>query len=469
MSLRGWLYFVIFLEGYVVLASELLAMRSIIPFVGTGTDTVAIVIAFVLMPLALGYYKGGQYKPTRKRALLVTVRKKLINNIYFAASFLVFGLSYVVLVYFFDALYSFGIENRIYLTLIYSAVFISVPVYLLGQTVPLISHYFSGEILARFAGRILFLSTVGSFMGSLVTTLVLMSVFGVNITVMVVAGMMLLLMFILSNRRFYKEVVYVALLFAVTVVLNHDRVLAQFNVVENNSYNTISIIEDEEEESITFKVNHALHSKLAKDPLDRFPYVAYIEDTFIYPTLVDLTQAQRSILIIGAGGFSMGIKDTFNRYTFVDIDESMLDVSEQYFMKLPLSSNKRFIAKPARAFLRTIEEQYDLVILDIFTHIYTTPDQLITKEFFASVKERLKPGGVVVFNSVVSPDYRDNYSIKLDNTIRSVFPFITRQVVSSYSPWEEKNAYKNVVYAMYGLYENKDIYTDNKNSYFLDF
>ena len=48
------------LEGYVVLAVELLAIRQLTPYVGNAIDTVAIVIAAVLLPLAFGYEAGGR-------------------------------------------------------------------------------------------------------------------------------------------------------------------------------------------------------------------------------------------------------------------------------------------------------------------------------------------------------------------------------------------------------------------------
>jgi len=53
------LFFIIFLEGYIVLSAELLAIRQTLPFVGSGTDTVSIIIAAVLMPLAFGSILGG--------------------------------------------------------------------------------------------------------------------------------------------------------------------------------------------------------------------------------------------------------------------------------------------------------------------------------------------------------------------------------------------------------------------------
>ena len=69
MSIRDrFLFFVIFLEGFVVLSLELLAIRLTIPFVGSGTDTISIIIAAVLLPLAFGYYRGGQFKGAGRTA-----------------------------------------------------------------------------------------------------------------------------------------------------------------------------------------------------------------------------------------------------------------------------------------------------------------------------------------------------------------------------------------------------------------
>ena len=48
------------IEGYAVLAVELIAIRQLTPYVGNATDTVAIVIAAVLLPLAFGYEAGGR-------------------------------------------------------------------------------------------------------------------------------------------------------------------------------------------------------------------------------------------------------------------------------------------------------------------------------------------------------------------------------------------------------------------------
>jgi hypothetical protein len=87
------LFATIVLEGYVVLSSELLAIRQTIPFVGSGTDTISIIIAAVLMPLAFGYQSGGRFKPGMHNGKYISIREKLIKNMVISQIILLFGIS----------------------------------------------------------------------------------------------------------------------------------------------------------------------------------------------------------------------------------------------------------------------------------------------------------------------------------------------------------------------------------------
>ena len=169
----AFLYIIIVLEGYIILSAELLAIRQTIPFVGSGTDTVSIIIAAVLMPLAFGYHAGGRYRLKSASGRYRTIRRKLLRNIIIAALFFLPALSYFFFQFFFYGLDIVGIENTVAKTTIYCLLFIVTPMYLLGQTIPLVSNYFSKEKLSLNTGRMLFASTMGSFAGSLFTTLVL--------------------------------------------------------------------------------------------------------------------------------------------------------------------------------------------------------------------------------------------------------------------------------------------------------
>lgn len=169
LNKTSFLFLVIFIEGYVVLASELLAIRLLVPFVGSGTEIVSIIVSAVLLPLAIGYHMGGKAfkKHYHKRAQAGkasrSVRRILGRNILIALTILSLGLSYLFLELFFLKMAVWGIHNRLLQTAIYCLLFLVVPVYILGQTVPLVSNYFSRRKLSEITGVMLFFSTTGSF------------------------------------------------------------------------------------------------------------------------------------------------------------------------------------------------------------------------------------------------------------------------------------------------------------------
>jgi hypothetical protein len=69
----------------------------------------------------------------------------------------------------------------IYLFLVLSPI-----VYWLGQTVPLITHFFDKKLhVGNISGRALFLSTIGSFLGAISTTLIFFNYFGVASTIVI--------------------------------------------------------------------------------------------------------------------------------------------------------------------------------------------------------------------------------------------------------------------------------------------
>ena len=118
-------------------------------------------------------------------------------------------------------------------------------------------------------------------------------------------------------------------------------------------------------------------------------------------------------------------------------------------------------------FLKKNKFKYDLIILDAYSHILSIPAQLVTHQYFDDVKKQLNKNGVMVANIIAKHNYSDPWSIKKDNTIRSVFGSVNRIPLQKWGPWENKDS--NVIYIGYNNTINgQKIYTDNKNSHFLD-
>lgn len=463
------LFLVIIIEGYVVLSSELLAIRVMVPFVGSGTDTVSIIIAAVLLPLSFGYYFGGQFKPYRdSMGNWVGVREKLIRNILISAAILLVGLSYVPLTHLMFYLIGEGITNRIVLTSIYSALFLVVPVFLLGQTIPLLSNYFSKEKLSQITGKILFVSTIGSFLGATFSTLVLMSQVGVHNTAIINFILLGFLFFFLSRKKPRPTGLAMVAIVIAAIFFNSPTMLGSLSVVSNNRFNVVRVFEDPAMAMKIFSINHNYDSGLTTTGA-RHPYVEFIEDHFIWSQPSDAEPM--NILVVGAGGFTLGLDDDINHYDFIDIDGELKDLAEKYFLPEKLGPNKEFHPIAAEAFIIQDGKKYDMIVLDAFQGALSIPENLVTQEFFQRTKNRLTDNGIVIANFIVNPAYGDAFSRNIDSTFRSVFPFSTREVIGSYNGWD-KDALNNVLYVSRKQASEDElkrtIYTDNKNPVYYD-
>jgi len=480
MNKTQLLFLVILVEGYVVLAIELLAIRTLIPFVGSGTETVSIIISFVLLPLAFGYHYGGNAfktiyaKSKLKDGKKLSIRKILLRNIILSLFILTLGLSYVFQEAFFVNLSYNGITNKLVQTAIYCALYLSIPVFLLAQTVPLVSNYFSRQKLSQITGKMLFFSTSGSFMGSIFSTIVLMTYVGVNYTIIFTLSLLCLLIWMLIKRKFSLESLYCLMIISVLYLLNCSAAMRGFNIVSNNAYSTIIVSEDTKNDIKTLLSNNSISSRLSPDPGKRFEYINYINDYFINPRISDGAKPL-DILVVGAGGFTLGLEDKYNNYTFVDIDPDLKDVAEKYFLNSELSPNKKFVASSARAFLHNDGRKYDLVVVDVYSNLRSIPMECITREFLLDIKNILKENAIVVVNVISSPSFADKFTVRYYNTFASVFPVFTRQIVQLHNDADllKKNnnmTDRNILYIYNNskyIYDNS-IYTDNKNSYSID-
>jgi spermidine synthase len=177
------------------------------------------------------------------------------------------------------------------------------------------------------------------------------------------------------------------------------------------------------------------------------------------------------ILVLGAGGFTIGLGDTWNDYVFVDIDSDLKDLAEKQFLKRKLDNNKIFVAVPARGYLNQTKEKFDLIVVDVFHGLNNAPEHLVTREFFMQVRNRLTPRGIVIVNHLGSPLGEDDYARGLDNTIRTIFPHANRIPLYNFNPWRTvPSDDKNVLYIAQNFAPggNENIYTDNLNRAALD-
>ncbi len=458
-----FLFLVILISGYVSLALELLAMRQVVPYLGNDTIIASIIIGVVLIFLSIGYYTSGKIDLKK-----ISIRQKILRNFTISVIFIFASTSYIFLEYYFKAFEYVGITNRIAQAFAFALLLLAVPSYLLAQTTPLVSNYFSKNISSKITGKILFYGTIGSFGGSILTTLFIMPFFGVNYAVMFNIFLITIAMLILNNRNRIEIYIACFLFIVVSFIFNNSIVERKIGVLSNNEYSTIKIIDTDNNLSKIMMVNNSYSSKISKNKNLMFDYVRYINNNFISKIPRNKT---KDILVLGAGGFTIGIDDKRNNYTYVDIDGSLLEITEKYFLKNELDKNKQFVVKDARNFLKNNNKKYDLIILDTYSHAFDIPTHLITVEYFQGVKQSLKDDGIMIANIIASAKFEDNFSITIDNTLRYVFGNIQREVIQKFNPWfnNGENSQNNIIYIYYNKKSKiNKIYTDNNNSVIFD-
>jgi spermidine synthase len=134
-----------------------------------------------------------------------------------------------------------------------------------------------------------------------------------------------------------------------------------------------------------------------------------------------------AILGNAAGTTSRAYEEFFPRTRIdgVEIDGELSEIGREFFdMNNP---RLHLYHEDARPFLRRIDARYDQISVDAYRQPYI-PFYLTTVEFFETVRDRLRPGGVLVVNAG-HPEGQDDLEKVLTATIEEVFPNVLRDPI----------------------------------------
>lgn len=455
-KLRAWLVFLIFLNGYVSLSLELVVLRQLGFYVGSGAVITSIIMGTFLGFMSLGYFLGGA-----RRVGGVKMRRLLCLSFLVIAALTILVASFPLITRYFMWMYRGGITSGVVQTFIYSGLALSVGPFLFGFNTTLLSRMLH-KYNTNYTGNIMAWDTIGSVFGSLATTLILMPFIGVNHTVVLICTLAAVGALVCWRRWWVWGAA--AVVVSTALFVNSDSYQrARFGIIVNNANSTISV--NQQGDARVLYMNGLPMSIYYPKTGKSAEYINYVNDNFIYNMPVDRV---RRILVLGAGGFTAGLDDKFNDYTFVDIEHTLKNVSEKMFLGRRLTPNKKFVVQDASQFLKNTPQEYDLILLDVYSNSYQVPESLITAEFMQRIKSRVAPGGIIVMNMVSSPSFADNYTRVFDNTFHSVFTQnTTRQVIGNFNPWDAMGP-ANVVYVYYNTDNDGRIYTINKSPVIYD-
>ncbi|MGE3318223.1 MAG: fused MFS/spermidine synthase [Candidatus Berkiella sp.] len=439
------LYVIILIEGFVTISLEILTLRQMIPFVGNSVTVTSLIIGVFLLFLAYGYRQGGKVDEH-----FIPV---LTRNFCIAAVLLGIGLSYPFIdIYFlvYKKLFNATLMGGL---LIYLLCITAPLVYLLGQTVPITMHLHKNQDkVGLIGGNVLHVSTIGSFLGSVLTTLILMHYFGVAQTVFVNFCLLFILVIFLNLRELLLTPILLLFFCSfIVIAVNIDFGKAAF--IMSNNYGNYSVEDNEEYYNTHGKVlmiNRSGSSYLNTEK-KAFPYIELIKRILFD----DLKLTNKEILVLGAGGFTISAQGAHdNHFTYVDVDPELPDLVKKHFLE---KIQGQVVIQDARQFLLVNSKKYDVIIIDTFSNRLSVPTHLLTKEYYELMASRIKPEGYAIFNVVANPLLNDKYAKRMDNTIRSVFG----SCMAIPTKYADQNS--NIIYVCHKNINDNLIYIDNSN------
>ncbi len=185
-------------------------------------------------------------------------------------------------------------------------------------------------------------------------------------------------------------------------------------------YNNIFIFGDKDNVTMTFGQNKRYYTessmKLSDPGALTVDYTRYMTLGIAYPPKLE------RILEIGLGGgrtvsyLGASLPDT--SIVAVELDKDVVALAKKYF-RFTETAKLKTVVSDGRAFLIRDNSRWDVILIDAYRGPFV-PFHLLTKEFYALVKSRLAPGGVVVQNIEPSTMLFDSATA----TLNSVFPSV---------------------------------------------
>lgn len=386
-----------FVCGWALMSVEILGGRVLAPNFGSDVFTWGSLISTFLVALSVGYALGGLLSRGRphlgRLAVLVAVGGLLVLCIA--------ALKDTVS----DRIFDMNLGERLG-PLATSVALFGLPAVVLGMISPYCVRLYSTRLehVGATSGFLYAISTVGSTLGTLVTTFFLIPNTGVT-RIFVITGAGLTALGIMlgigswivptgSRARVTLTATLALLLFTGASVSAMERVIFQ----KDSPYSRVTVVEEGTVRVMRFARKGVNTEESRLDV--RQPLLQLNEYTAMMFTALLFDPQPRDVLVIGLGGGV--VPQTLHHYypntaiEVIEIDPVVVEAAQKCFLFRP-DTRLRAITQDGRVYVKRCTRQYDTIFLDAFQG-RTIPFHLKTREFFRELSRIVKPGGVVVSN-----------------------------------------------------------------------
>jgi spermidine synthase len=406
---------IVFTSGGVLLALEIIASRVLAPYFGNSIYVWGSLIGVFLTALSVGYAVGGRLADRYPSP-------GLFAGIVFLAGLLTVPIP-VIATPVLDAIARADLGPQLN-PLVGAVILFVVPSVVMGMVSPFAVRLKARAVgtMGQTAGNLYAISTVGSIVGTLAASFILINFMGVR-AIITVAGFVLMVMAVLGWLGFRHRTAAVAG-GALVVLLAAGMARAQppsdpaIVYALDTVYHRITV---SDEGSIRYlKLDNYWQSALDRDQPRRtvFAYADYMHLPLIF------VPEPRRVLLIGLGGGTVPARYVEDYPTVVmdvaEIDPKVVDVAKAFF-GVRESERLLLAARDGRLHLRLSAVPQDIILTDAYL-IDTIPFHLATREFFALARARLAPGGLVASNVIGALDGPDSRLFRaIYKTFRQVF------------------------------------------------
>ena len=425
--MRRYLLLTVFISGMTTLAAELAAGRLIGNVFGTSNIVWASIIGLILIYLTLGYFLGGKWadaNPTPAAMYRVLAWGAFTLGLvpYIAGPVLRAAATA------FETL-QVGILGASFLAVL---VLFAIPITLLGSISPFAIRLSVDDTsrAGQTSGQIYAISTLGSFIGTFLPTLVTIPAIGTKNTFLVFSLLLLFVALVglskFASRGSMFKYLWMPVVIAIVAVLSGGQALKSSSgqIYETESaYNYIQVAQQNGFTILRLNEGQGVHSIYHPDILQyNGPWDQFLVGPYFYANWKPADVKRVAIVGLAAGTTARQMTAVYGDIPIdgFEIDPKIVEVGQNYFgMTMP---NLNIAIGDGRLNLEQSPHKYDIIAVDAYRPPYIPP-HMTTQEFFQIAASHLTEDGVLTLNSASVPGDRRLIN-GLATTMATIFPSI---------------------------------------------